>query len=251
MHTSGERLYARSRSVVPHQPSTQTYRLQQSVPAASTRSDAGPNDYQFIYDQIRKEILQNQQAGLLIFQFTLTLVGAIFAFAMSNAVTSDLVRYVLVLAAGVMVASFAYRATDLDNANLLMGTYLRLAVERSLPRPFQWERTLYEIRHDVRVSTPNPLDVLIHGRFRTSGFVHYLAMSTMLWLADCVFLLNDPTALPSAIPLTVGLLMPAIPVVFIVWLAAVHHNPDRICKRYGKSILRAIALRPASAGGMH
>jgi hypothetical protein len=111
----------------------------------------------FEYDQLRKEILHNDELTVRIMQATIALAGAATTVAFSEAITADLAKALLFLMGEVISFIGLWQTIDRSRTTFVLASYIRTFIE---PRTgtLKYETRLHRFRsHQPRVGYRNIL----------------------------------------------------------------------------------------------
>jgi hypothetical protein len=122
----------------------------------------------FQYDQLRKEILQNQTAILQILGFTLALTGTLFTLALTKAVPTE-VSYLFLIGGGFVVLISCLMIIDTEDSTFNIAAYLRTFLEPNLAS-VKWETRLYLTHESERPKQPSSVNEFLR------------------WVPDAIFL---------------------------------------------------------------
>jgi hypothetical protein len=136
-------------------------------------------ELRFAYDQLRKEILLNDDLTLKILAGTLTLTGVLMGFASSNAVRSDFMKGILFFVAAAIALIGSHQIVDRDRATFIVGHYLRLFLEPDMPY-MQWETILKILRRKIG-----------HGNFFIYHMMICISLVCIAFLLGCFFLFKS------------------------------------------------------------
>jgi hypothetical protein len=136
---------------------------------AQEQTDA--EELRFEYDQLRKEILQNDHLTLQILWATAIINGAIMTIAFSEAVESSAMKGLLFFVVEVIAILAALQTASRSHSTFLIASYLRAFVEPKTTN-LKWETRL-QILRDFSPHSRSPLQIcylLILGLLALAAF---------------------------------------------------------------------------------
>lgn len=107
------------------------------------------SEIQFEYDQLRKEILQNDQMTLQIIAFVLATVGAVMSVTFTNQQIDNVVKSGLLIIASFIALVGMYIETERVYTMYVIGSYIRFFIEPHTSG-LRWETRLAMFRDKTR-----------------------------------------------------------------------------------------------------
>lgn len=139
------------------------------------------DDLRFEYDQLRKEILQNDQMTLQIMAFVLTAVGAILAIAFSDQQMLPPTKAILLLLAAFIALVGMNLETERVYVMYIIGSYIKTFIEPQ-SKSLRWETRLTLFRDKT----------LRQGHMNygiSQKWVYYIVIVVSIFMALCYFYL--------------------------------------------------------------
>jgi hypothetical protein len=143
----------------------------------STKEVPSPEELMFEYDQLRREILQQDMQSIQVLVGVVLLVSGLTTIAFGVAVTSLLVKGILFLLVQVIVSIGLWQTVQRAYISLTIASYLRTFVEPQI-EGLKWESRLKKYRRRAQVLFP-------HSRF--GEFINYLLIYLLLIIVNFLF----------------------------------------------------------------
>jgi hypothetical protein len=143
----------------------------------STKNAPSREELMFEYDQLRREILQQDMQSIQVLVGVVLLVSALTTIAFGVAVTSLLVKGILFLLVQVIVSIGLWQTVQRAYTSLTIASYLRTFVEPQI-EGLKWESRLKKYRKHAQVIFP-------HSRF--GEFINYLLIYLLLIIVNFFF----------------------------------------------------------------
>lgn len=102
---------------------------------------------QFEYDQLRKEILQNQNLGLVILGVTVTFVGTVITVATNSNIVplSPFTRSIIFFVSAIITYIAMVQSVSLVSTTFMIASYMRIFTERQM-QYVRWETRINKLR---------------------------------------------------------------------------------------------------------
>jgi hypothetical protein len=177
----------------------------------SSLSNELREDLRFEYDQLRKEILQNDTHALQIFGGTVLLAGTIITIASSLDITLTL-RGIFIFLVWLITAISLHQAIDRGRSSFVIASYLRLFVEDKL-EGVKWETRLAHFRS---ISRRHGYNSILTGQLWTYNLILLVTFVVGSWY----FISDLPPTLDLRLVLeAAGLLVWACFTFWLLWSA--------------------------------